>query len=154
VALAASDARSVRPRALRRDAKDVEDAAVAKFDPQSTEFSHEVDVSIPNNFKAKLARCDRKGMDPDAQITIGYSLHIEDGVVSASKVKVVKSDLDDAALEQCMVTAVDQARWVASDMPDFMEEDMDLIIRMRSLNKYLSTEEQEEAKDQDQAPAP
>ena len=155
VVVAASDARSVKPRALRGDAeKGEKDAAVAKYDPQSVEFSREVDVSIPNNFRAKLARCERTGVDPDAQITINYTLHIDQGVVSASNVKVAKSDLGDATLEQCMVNAVDQARWVASDMPDFMEEDTDLIIRMRSLNKYLSAEEQEEAKDTDKSLAP
>jgi hypothetical protein len=154
VAPVASDARPLKPRVLRGDAKKGEDAAVAKYDPQSVEFSREVDVSIPNNFRAKLARCERKGVDPDAQITISYTLHIDQGVVSASNVRVAKSDLGDATLEQCMVTAVDQARWVASDMPDFMEEDTDLIIRMRSLNKYLSEDEQEEAKDLDKALAP
>ncbi len=154
VALAASDAGSVKPRVLRRDAKDAKDAAVVKYDPQSEEFSREVDVSIPNGFRAKLARCERKGIDPDAQITINYTLHIAGGVVSASNVKVAKSDLGDATLEQCMVTAVNQARWVAADMPDFMEDDTDLIIRMRSLNKYLRAEEQEEAKNQDRVEAP
>jgi hypothetical protein len=148
VSIPASDA---QPRNLRSKAKDAGpkgDAAVAQYDPQSEEFSHEVDVSIPDGFRAKLARCNRKGVDPDAKITITYRLHIESGVVSASQVKVDKSDLDNAELEQCMVTAVQQARWVASDMPDFTEE-QDLFIRIRSLNKYLDTDEQEAAKESD-----
>jgi hypothetical protein len=147
---AASDARPVQARVVRRDAKHVEDASVAQYDPQSEEFSREVDVSIPNNFKAKLARCERKGVDPDAQITLNYRLHIEDGVVSASNVTVAKSDLGNATLEQCMVNAVDQARWQAADMPDFVE-DQDIIIRIRSLNKYLSEDEQAAAKEADRA---
>lgn len=150
VALPASDARLAKPRVVRRDAGPASDGAVAQYDPQSEEFSHEVDVSIPNNFKAKLARCERAGVDPDAQITLNYTLHIESGVVRASNVTIAKSDLGNATLEQCMVNAVDQARWRANDMPDFMEE-QDIIIRIRSLNKYLDVEEQEAAKEADRS---
>jgi hypothetical protein len=143
----ASDAAPYKPRVLKSDAS-TEVEEVVKYDPQSEEFSHQVDVRIPDGFRASLARCDRKGMDPDAKITIRYRLHIEDGVVSASGVGVEKSNLGDTALEQCMVNAIQQARWVAADMPDFME-DTHLFIRIRSLNKYLSKEEQEAAKAED-----
>ena len=47
-----------------------------------------------------------------------------------------------------MITSVQEARWVASDMPDFME-DQQLFLRIRSLNKYLDKEEQEAAKAED-----
>lgn len=151
VAIAASDARPVKPRVVRDGPKvQEEDAAVVKYDPQSEEFSHEVDVGIPDSFRAKLARCDRQGVDPDAKITINYRLHIDEGVVSASRVTVGKSNLENSTLEQCMVNAVEQGRWVAADMPDFME-DQELFIRIRSLNKYLDKDEQESAKEADQA---
>ena len=147
VAVSASDAAPYKPRALKSDAAP-DEVDETKYDPQSEEFSHQVDVRIPDGFRASLARCDRKGMDPDAKITIRYRLHIEDGVVSASGVGVEKSNLGDTALEQCMVNSIQQARWLAEDMPDFAE-DQHLFIRIRSLNKYLSKEEQEAAKAED-----
>jgi hypothetical protein len=149
VAIAASDAHPVKPRVVSDGSKaEEEDAAVVKYDPQSEEFSHEVDVGIPDGFRAKLARCERPGVDPDSKITINYRLHIDEGVVSASRVTVGKSNLGNSGLEQCMVKAVEQGRWVAADMPDFME-DQQLFIRIRSLNKYLDKDEQEAAKEAD-----
>lgn len=144
VAVSASDAASYKPRQVRADAAPGT-STEAQLDSQSEEFSHRLDVSIPDGFRASLSRCNRKGFDPDAKITIAYRLHIEKGVVSASRVRVEKSDLGDAALEQCMVNSVQQARWQASDLPDFAE-DQQIFIRIRSLNKYLDKREQEEAK--------
>ncbi len=150
VALLASDARPLKVPKTRSDARasGSGEPEVAQFDPQSEEFSREVDVGIPDGFRARLARCERKGVDPDAQITSNYRLHIESGVISASQVSVGKSDLGNSELEQCMVGAVQQARWEAADMPDFME-DQELFIRIRSLNKYLERGEQENAKSAD-----
>lgn len=150
VSIPASDAQPPKTRGKRSDARPASDAAVAQYDPQSEEFSHQVDVGIPDGFRAKLARCNRRGVDPDAKISLSYRLHIEGGVVSASQVTIEKSDLGNAKLEQCMVNAVQQARWVAADMPDFTEE-QDLFIRIRSLNKYLEKDEQESAKETDRA---
>ena len=73
-------------------------------------------------------------------------LHIEEDVISASKVKIENSTLGNGELEQCMLVAVQDTRWIAEDMPNFKEE-QDLFVRMRSLDKYLSAEEQKEAKE-------
>lgn len=127
-----------------------ESPETTKFDPTSDEFSHELDVGIPDGFKAKMATCKRDAVDPNAKITIGYKLHIEDDVVSASKVTVKDSNLGNTTLEQCIVSAVQDGRWVAADMPDFSEE-QDIFVRMRSLDKYLETNEQVEAKEQKKA---
>lgn len=148
VAVAASDAGPGRSKPLANRHFDAGPAPVAMLDPQSEEFSDRVDVGIQDGFRSRLARCERDGLDPDAKIIITYTLHIEDGIVSASNVAVLKSDLNSAALEQCMVAAVQQSRWEASDMPDF-KEDQELFIRLRSLSKYLPQEEQEAAKARD-----
>ena len=124
------------------DAAPIAEVAEGVLDPQSEEFSAQIDVGIPDRFRASLARCDRKGFDPDAKISLTYMLHISNGVVSASNVQVDKSDLGDRELETCMVQAVQEARWEAKDLPDFSEE-QDLFIRIRSLDKYLSRDEQE-----------
>ncbi len=116
------------------------------LDPTSEAFSHELDVGIPDGFRAKLADCERKDMDPDAKISISYQLHIEAGIVSASQVRVQKSDLDNPDLEQCMVVAIQNARWEAANLPNFSEE-QDLFIRMRSLDKYLDENAQKASKD-------
>lgn len=131
-------------------APEKESPETTKFDPTSDEFSRELDVGIPDGFKSKMATCKRDGVDPNAKITISYKLHIEDDVVSASKVTVKDSNLGNTTLEQCIVSAVQDARWVAADMPDFSEE-QDIFVRMRSLDKYLETNEQVEAKEQKKA---
>lgn len=112
------------------------------LDPKSEEFSSQLDVGIPDKFRASLARCNRKNFDPDAKISLSYRLHIKSGVVSASNVQVESSDLGDPELEKCMVQAVEYARWEAPDLPDYTE-DQDMFIRIRSLDKYLSKDEQE-----------
>lgn len=124
------------------DAAPIAVVADGVLDPQSEEFSAQIDVGIPDRFRASLARCDRKGFDPDAKISLTYMLHIANGEVSASNVQIDKSDLGDRELETCMVQAVQEARWEAKDLPDFSEE-QDLFIRIRSLDKYLSRDEQE-----------
>ena len=133
--------RSVGPAASAIDAAPATNSDDV-LDLQSEEFSARLDVGIPDRFRASLARCNRKDFDPDAKITLSYKLHIESGVVSASNVVVETSDLDDRELETCMVQAVQAARWDAKDLPDFAEE-QDLFIRIRSLDKYLSKDEQE-----------
>lgn len=115
------------------------------LDPQGEEFSARLDVGIPDRFRASLANCNRKDFDPDAKISLTYTLTIADGQVSASNVQVDKSDLGDRELETCMVQAVQSARWEAKDLPDFSEE-QDLFIRIRSLDKYLSKDQQESNK--------
>ncbi len=134
----------------RRRSKPIDAGVVAptseQLDPQSEEFSHRLDVGIPDKFRASLARCDRSNFDPDAKISLSYTLHIEGGRVSASNVQVEKSDLGDSALESCMVQAVENATWDAPDLPNTREE-QDLFIRIRSLDKYLSAEEQAENKE-------
>ncbi len=112
------------------------------LDATSEEFSARIDVGIPDRFRASLASCNREDFDPDAKISLTYTLHIENGEVFASNVQVDKSDLGDRELERCMVQAVQEARWEAKDLPDFREE-QDLFIRIRSLDKYLSKDEQE-----------
>tara|TARA_R110002096_G_scaffold171490_4_gene344481 strand:- start:105537 stop:106115 length:579 start_codon:yes stop_codon:yes gene_type:complete len=126
---------------------DAAPAALAEgvLDPQGEEFSARLDVGIPDRFRASLASCNRKDFDPDAKISLTYTLNIADGQVSASNVQVDKSDLGDPELERCMVQAVQEARWEARDLPDFSEE-QDLFIRIRSLDKYLSKDEQESNK--------
>jgi hypothetical protein len=121
-----------------------------ELDPQSEEFSHNLDVTIPDGLRAILARCPRQGVDPDAKISIRYQLHISNGIASVSQATATKSDLD-TELERCMVSAVEHARLEVGHMPDFSEE-QDLFIRIRSLNKYLSKEEQEQAKERDKEP--
>lgn len=141
--------KTIKPskRAPKAATSTKEPPAVTKLDPTSDEFSDELDVGIPDGFKAKMAACERDGAYPNAKITISYKLHIENDVVSASKVSIKESNLNNPSLEQCMVAAVQDARWVAADMPDFSEE-QDLFVRMRSLDKYLDAKEQVEAKEQ------
>lgn len=138
-----SDAAPYKPRPRGIDARTV--AESAQLDDQSEEFSRAVDVTIPDRFRASLAGCNRKGFDPDAKISFSYTLTIREGVVSASNVKIEKSDLGDSALENCMLGAIQGARWTDPELPDF-SEDQDLFLRIRSLNKYLDEDEQRRAK--------
>jgi hypothetical protein len=134
----------VANRRKPRQQSDAAPVATAEgvLDPLGEEFSTRLDVGIPDKFRASLASCDRKDFDPDAKITLTYTLNISNGQVSARNVQVDKSDLDDRELETCMVQAVQEARWEAKDLPDFSEE-RDLFIRIRSLDKYLSKDQQE-----------
>lgn len=148
--LTPADAAPYRPRTPGTDAQTVASETEGQLDPQSEEFSREIDVGIPDRFRASLARCNRKGFDPDAKISISYTLTIKEGVVSASNVQIEESDLGDASLENCMVTSIQGVRFTAPELPDF-SEDQDLFLRIRSLNKYLDQDEQRSAKEGDKA---
>ncbi len=117
-----------------------------KLETTSDEFSDRIDVGIPDHFRAQMAACERDGVDPNAKITISYMLHIEDDVISASTVTIENSTLGNSELEQCMLVAVQDTRWIAEDMPNFSEE-QDVFVRMRSLDKYLGADEQKDAKE-------
>jgi hypothetical protein len=113
----------------------------------SPEFSRRVDEAIPNRFRAAMVKCDRTGLDPDASITLGYQLHIRGGQISATNVRVIKSDVQDSALEQCMLQALLNTRWIDAELPNFTEESQ-LFIRLRSMDKYLDPDEQVRRKEE------
>ena len=111
--------------------------------PGTPEFGHRMDVVVPENFREALAPCYKGGLDGNLKLTLTYQLHIVGGKIYATDVKVAKSELNDRALEQCMVTAVQQLSWTAEDVPDWSEE-QELFVRLRTLKKYESRRRQGE----------
>lgn len=116
--------------------------------PGTPEFGHRMDVVVPENFKEALAPCYKGGLDGNLQLTITYQLHIVGGEIYATDVKVAESELNNRELEQCMVSAVQQLRWSAEDVPDFSEE-QELFVRLRTLKKYESRRKMFEVDDYD-----
>lgn len=107
-----------------------------------------MDVVVPENFREALAPCYKGGLDGNLKLTITYQLHIVSGKIYATDVKVAKSEINDQALEQCMVTAVQQLSWTADDVPDWSEE-QELFVRLRTLKKYESRRKMFEEDDYD-----
>ena len=102
---------------------------------RSREFNRLLDQGIPSGFREAAAECDYGGLDPDLFVELSMELRIMDGEVSAANVSVLESDLNNAELEQCMVRAVEQARFRNERWPNW-QQPMKLLIRLTMLSKY------------------
>lgn len=127
---------------------DSEESEVEMLVPGTEEFNHRLDVVVGENFREALAPCYKGGLDGNLKLTIAYQLHVVSGKVYATDVKVAKSELNDRALEECMVKAVQELSWTAEDMPDWSEE-QDVFVRLRTLKKYESRRKMFEEDDYD-----
>ncbi len=110
--------------------------------PGSEPFNDRLDVVIPNKFRDFASDCYEGGLHDDLKLKLIFQLNIKDKEVFATDIKILKSELP-KELEQCMITAVRDARWQAEDLPDWSEEH-ELFIRLRSLKKYKSRREFDE----------
>lgn len=125
------------------------DARLGILAADSEAFSKRLDVDIPARLRASVARCDRTGHALDEVLKVSFLLRIQSGEVSTSDVRVVESTLGDAALEQCMLHSILDSRFRVEDLPDFQEEH-ELFIRLRTLGKYRTPEEQDRATEERQ----
>lgn len=110
--------------------------------PGSEPFNDRLDIVIPNKFRDFASDCYEGGLHDDLKLKLIFQLNIKDKEVFATDIKILKSELP-KELEQCMITAVRDARWSAEDLPDWSEEH-ELFIRLRSLKKYKSRREFDE----------
>jgi hypothetical protein len=111
--------------------------------PDDLERDRVLDRDYPRRFaQAAATRCDVTGFDPDAKARIEYRLKIVGGEVLATGVRVTDSTLGDAVLEHCIVAAIEQTRWRDDTMPD-LDEERELVFRVRAQKKFLSPQEQE-----------
>ena len=127
---------------------DPEEPEIEILVPGTSEFGHRMDVVVPENFREALAPCYKGGLDGNLKLTLTYQLHIVSGKIYATDVKVAENEINDRALVQCMVTAVQQLSWTAEDVPDWSEE-QDLYVRLRTLKKYESRRKMFEEDDYD-----
>lgn len=119
----------------------------AKEEPASglsdEEFNDRLDRQYPARYYASIAaRCNTEGFDPDAGAHVKFRLQVLRGEVLATNVRIADSSLDDANFEQCLVAAIEQARWRDDDMPD-LDEEHELFYRVRAQKKYDAESEGE-----------
>ena len=97
----------VVPRQVEKQ-PEAEEPEIEMLVPGTPEFGHRMDVVVGENFREALAPCYEGGLDGNLQLTITYQLHIVGGKIYATNVRVTESELNDRALEQCMVAAVEE----------------------------------------------
>jgi hypothetical protein len=122
--------------------------APAMLDPHSEAYSKRLDIGIPARLRASLAHCYPGGRDPDLSLHIRYHLRVRHGDARALDVAVTRSELGDRALEDCMVQSIRELTWREEDLPD-LDEDDDLFVRLLTLVKYKSEEDQARQKEVD-----
>ena len=127
------------------DTPDEDPADKTERDPlYGTTLDTRLDVEYPARYYANIAtRCDPTGFDPDATVHLQYQLRILRGEVLATNVRVIESTVGDAAFEQCLVAAIEQARWRDDDMPD-LDEEHDFYYRVKAQKKHLPEDEQKD----------
>lgn len=113
------------------------EAAPVKLDPRSSRFRNRVDEQIPSRLYGEAARCYRGGLPRDQRMDFSYRLHVADGNVTISDVRVTDSTINNRALEECIKQKLLASRWRDDELPDLDEED-DLYMRVDGWNNYLA----------------
>lgn len=115
----------------------VEAPPPGKLDPKSPEFIELIDEIIPRRLYGTVTDRCYNGNAPDHEkIKLGFRAKAVDGMFIVTEVKVLKSNLTEKTMEECIVGAVKGASWPAEEMPDWEDED-ELFIRLGSMTKYI-----------------
>jgi hypothetical protein len=111
-----------------------------KLDTRSDAFVQRKNDDIPERLYAEAAKCYRGQVDRDQKIKIEFRMHIEDGEVSVSNIRILKNTLSDRELERCILDEVRKTRFKDPEMPDW-ESTEELLMRMRGFKKYAQSSE-------------
>lgn len=131
-----SEPAKARPQSQHAKARvDASAPTPSRLTPSSATFAERIDVLAANRFRSAAAPCFGRDAEPNAEMILRYTLSVHNGQVSAAHARVHKTELDDAKLKGCVVSAVQRESWQDDELPDWSEE-QELFIRVRSLAKY------------------
>jgi hypothetical protein len=128
----------VEPTApAKKIVEDVVETPPGKLDPKSAEFIELIDDIIPRRLYGTVTDRCYNGNAPDHEkIKIGIRARSVSGMFMVTEAHVMKSNISDKQMEECILTAVKGASWPAEEMPDWEDED-ELFIRLGSMTKYI-----------------
>lgn len=116
-------------------------ASGGKIDPASDSFTYRFDESVTPNLTMNAAKCYTGGLNRvhrNQKTKLAMKMHIKDGVVSVSDVKIVETTIPDKALNDCFVREVAKTTWTDEQLPDW-QQDEELVIRPeRGMKKFTA----------------
>ena len=142
-AATASAAPMARPAPLPRVAAPAPAAPTAeslvgnRLDPRSDAFRNRLDEVVPERLSATAAGCYHGGLKQDQELDLTYRIHVEDGAVSITNLRVDDDSTNDPALVRCIQQRLLAARWKDDELPD-IEEDDDLYLSGDSLKRFVA----------------
>lgn len=112
-----------------------------KVSPASDEFFNRFTEQVPWVVTGNAMRkCYTGGLhrrDRDAFLTVEFIDTIKDGEVTISNVRVKKSELNDTALEACLMAEIAKSHWHDDTLPDISQPDEVTINPERIAKKYI-----------------
>jgi len=118
------------------------DPATEKMDPQSDEFFYQHDeVVIPKMMKQavkcweNLPPAKRAEFNRTQSMTAKFKQRIRNGVVTIYDLEVLRSSLNDPALEACFVQQLRGTTWTNARLPDWDQDDQ-IKLGPRTLKKF------------------
>ena len=116
-------------------------AQAGKIDVASDAFFNQFTDKLPSIVTGNAIRkCYKGGLsrrDRDQFVTLEFIDHIKHGEVTISDVRIKKSELNDPALESCMIAAVGASHWHDDSLPDASQPDEVTINPERIVKKYV-----------------
>ena len=111
-----------------------------KLDPQSDDFFLQFDEMVPKKLTMAAAPCYKGGIDRvtmNQHLKLSYDNVIKDGWVTVANLKKLPdSNLNNPAMEACMMNAIAQTRWKNDALPDGVWGDQLKITPERGMKKY------------------
>lgn len=108
-----------------------------RLDPRSDAYRNRLDEIVPQHLFAEAASCYHGGLGQDQQLDLTYRIHVADGAVSISDLRIDEDSTNDPALVRCVQQKILAAHWRDDQLPD-LEEDDDLYLSGDSLKRALA----------------
>lgn len=116
-------------------------AQSGKIDPASDAFTYRFDEQVTPQLTMNAAKCYTGGLSRvhrNQKTKLDMKLHIKNGVVTVSDVKIVETTIADKALNNCFVREVAKTTWTDEQLPDWSQEE-ELVIRPeRGMKKFTA----------------
>jgi hypothetical protein len=112
-------------------------APIRKF---SDKFWEHIDEGYRRHLIGMSAHCYKGGLHRKKKMKVSYKYTIKDGWVSLRDVRMLESNLGDAALEKCIVETLTTAKFQDARMPDWESADNDeetLVIRVMLFKRFM-----------------
>jgi hypothetical protein len=111
--------------------------APQKLDPRSDRFRNRIDEQIPERLYGEAARCYRGGLLRDQKLDVEYHIHVADGNISITDVRITDTTINNRTLEECVKQKLLASHWRDDELPDLDEND-DLYMRVDGWKQYLA----------------
>jgi hypothetical protein len=114
-----------------------EELAPKKLAANDDKLRARVDEVIPAHMVAEAAPCYRGGLNKSQHIDFTYRLHVADGDVTISDLKIEDDTIKDRTMARCIETKLAKAKFHDDELPDYDGEG-DVFLNSDAFKRYLA----------------